>query len=110
MVLYILGHDFSTQFLSPYYIGSVQAVLLADAITNPLVRVMDGGGRFKRQVLAPISGTDERAKAWEEGTDWLLAERYTDLAKTILMSLFFSAVLPLGYWYSALACGVSYCT
>ena len=82
MVLYILGHDFSTQFLSPYYIGSVQAVLLADAITNPLVRVMDGGGRFKRQVLAPISGTDERAKAWEEGTDWLLAERYTDLAKT----------------------------
>lgn len=86
----------------------MQAVLLADAITNPIVRLLDGGGTFKRQVLAPLSGTDDRAKAFAEGTDWLLAERYTDLAKTILMSLFFSALFPLGYWYSALACGVSY--
>ena len=70
--------------MSPYYIGSVQAVLLADAITNPIVRLMDGGGNFKRHVLVHMSGTDERAKAFEEGTDWLLAERYTDLAKTVL--------------------------
>ena len=82
IVLYIIGLDHSAYMLSAYYIGSVHAVLLADAITNPAIRLMDLSGNFKRHVLAPIAGTLERAKAWEEGTDWLLAERYTDLAKT----------------------------
>ena len=83
-------------------------MLLADAITNPIVRLMDMGGNFKRHVMAPIAGTDERAKAWELGTDWLLAERYTDLAKTMLMSMFFSAIMPTGYWYSAFSCFISF--
>ena len=36
--------------------------------------------------MAPIAGTLERAKAWEEGTDWLLGAVH-DLAKTIARSL-----------------------
>ena len=87
--------------MSPYYIGSVQAVLLADAITNPIVRLMDGGGNFKRHVLVPMSGTDERAKAFEEGTDWLLAERYTDLAKTVLSKFCFGKSKALSWAYIA---------
>ena len=83
-MLYIVGLEHSAYVLSPYFIGSIQAVLLADAVTNPLIRLLDIGGNLKRHVLAPIAGTDERAKSLEVGTDWLLAERYTDLAKTML--------------------------
>jgi hypothetical protein len=108
IILYVVGLDHSTQILSPYYIGSIQAVLLADAITSPIIRLMDVVGNLKRWVLAPIAGTDDRAKAFNQGTDWLLAERYTDLAKTVLMSLFFSAIFPVGYWYSAMACGICF--
>lgn len=108
IILYVVGLDHSTQILSPYYIGSIQAVLLADALTSPVIRLMDISGNLKRFVLAPMAGTDDRAKAFNQGTDWLLAERYTDLAKTVLMSLFFSAIFPAGYWYSALACFLCY--
>jgi len=104
LILYLVGLDHSTQILGPYYIGSIQAVLLADAITNPIVRLMDMSGVMKRNILAPMAGTDDRAKALNIGTDYLLAERYTDLAKTVLMSLFYSAIFPLGYFYSAFAC------
>ena len=69
---------------------------------------MDFAGLFKRHVLAPISGTDLRAMANMEGTDWLLAERYSDIAKSILMSLYFSAIFPTGYVYSAFACFIAY--
>jgi hypothetical protein len=108
IILYVVGLDHSSQMLSPYYIGSIQAVLLADALTSPIIRLMDVAGNAKRWILAPIAGTDDRAKAFNQGTDWLLAERYTDLAKTVLMSLFFSAIFPVGYWYSALACFICF--
>jgi hypothetical protein len=108
IILYLVGLDHTSQILSPYYIGSIQAVLLADAITSPIVRLMDLGGVFNRYVLAPIAGTDGRAKSLYIGTDYLLAERYTDLAKTVLMSLFFSAIFPIGYWYSAMACFICF--
>jgi hypothetical protein len=108
IILYLVGLDHSAQILSPYYIGSIQAVLLADALTSPIIRLMDLGGVFNRYVLAPIAGTDGRAKSLYIGTDYLLAERYTDLAKTVLMSLFFSAIFPIGYWYSAMACFICF--
>jgi hypothetical protein len=108
IILYQVGVDHLPQTISPYYIGAIQAVLLADALTSPIIRLLDIGGNVNRFILAPISGTDARAKALNAGTDYLLAERYTDLCKTILMSLFFSAIFPLGYFYSAMACFISY--
>jgi len=108
MILYFVGLSHSPQVLSGYYIGTIQAVLLADALTTPLARAMDVGGFFKRRILAPIAGTDDRAKALNTGTDYLLAERYTDLAKTVLMSMFFSAIFPVGFYYSAFACFCSF--
>jgi len=108
IILYLVGIDHSSQILSPYYIGAIQAVLLADALTSPVIRVADVGGNINRYILAPIAGTDDRAKALAIGTDYLLAERYTDLAKTMLMSLFFSAIFPLGYFYSTFACFLNF--
>eukprot|EP01083_Nonionella_stella_P101217 286678_1 len=60
IILYVVGLDHSSQILSPYYIGSIQAVLLADALTSPIIRLMDVSGNLKRFVLAPIAGTDDR--------------------------------------------------
>mmetsp|Transcript_28519 Transcript_28519/g.63650 ORF Transcript_28519/g.63650 Transcript_28519/m.63650 type:complete len:992 (-) Transcript_28519:354-3329(-) len=109
LVLYIVGLQHSTGMLTPYFVGSVQAALFADAITSPIIRFLDLAGTFKRYVMAPLASTDERAKELVQGTDWLLADRYTDLAKSVLMSLCFSAIFPLGYFYSAFACFLSFC-
>ena len=43
-----------------------QAVLLADALTSPILRLLDVGGNFKRYVLARFAGSDERARSLQE--------------------------------------------
>jgi hypothetical protein len=40
IIIYIIGISNPSQLLSPYYIGSVQSVLFADAVTSPLLRVL----------------------------------------------------------------------
>ena len=108
VILYLVGLEHPSSFLSPYFVGSVHSVLVADAVTSPVIRMMDLMGLLKRYVLIPIAGTEDRARAMNVGTDYLLAERYTDLVKTVFMSLFFGALFPLGYFYSAFACLVSF--
>ncbi len=100
-ILYIVGLEHSSQIISPYYLGSIQAVLLADAIINPTLRLLDVAGTFRRYVLAPYAETDEAAKHLCQGTDWFLSERYTDMIKSMLMSFFYSALFPLGFFYTA---------
>jgi hypothetical protein len=74
-IVYMVGLAHSTQMLGPYWIGSVQAVLLADALTSPIIRLMDMSGNVNRYIFAPMAGTDARARALNQGTDYLLAER-----------------------------------
>lgn len=125
-ILYLVGREHASQLLSSYFIGSIQAVLLADALTSPVLRLLDLGGNFNRHVLAPMAISDERAKSLMIGADYFLvsrlknnqirtmsranlitdyfsqrqAARYTDLSKSLFMSLFFSALFPLGYFYT----------
>ena len=108
LILYLVGLSHSPQMLSPYFMGSIQAVLLADAITTPIARALDVGGRVKRFFLAARAATDDKAKLLVQGADYLLAERYTDMAKTVLMSMWFSAIFPMGFFYSAFACFCSF--
>jgi hypothetical protein len=75
IILYYVGLIHPTHMLGPYYISSIQAVLLADALTSPIIRLLDLGGSFKRYILTPLAGTDDRAKTLNAGTDYLLAER-----------------------------------
>ncbi len=109
VILYIKGLDHSPQIISPYYIGSIQAVLLADAVGSPIIRMLDPFGSFNQNVLARFAGSDQRARMLQLGTDYLLAEKYMELATSMFMSMFFSAVFPLGYFYSVLGCITSFC-
>ena len=42
------------------------------------------------------------------GTEWNLAERYTDMTKTLFVSLFYASVLPAGLFVSCVAFVVNY--
>ncbi len=55
---------------------SIEAVLLADAVTSPAMRILDVSGNINRYVRAPLAATEARAKALNTGTDYLLAERF----------------------------------
>ncbi len=83
IILYMVGITHVPQMANPYYIGSIQSVLLSDALTSPLIRILDLSGNLNRYVLAPLATTDTMARALNMGTDYLLGEWYTNLAKVL---------------------------
>lgn len=85
-----------------------QAILVADALTSPVLRFLDIGGTFKRFILAPLVSHESLVLFLQKGTDYYLAERYTDIVKSMLMALYFSAIFPLGYFYATVSCFISF--
>lgn len=83
-------------------LGAIVSILIADALVNPLVHVANLPGHFKRWVLAPRAKTQREMNLFFAGSEWSLAERYTDLIKTAFLSLFWSSILPGGCFLTAL--------
>ncbi|GMH93040.1 hypothetical protein TrVE_jg7780 [Triparma verrucosa] len=94
--------------LDEKFVGKVWAVLLADAITTPTLRLLDPSARIGRNYLSKKAESQEKMNSYFLGTDWFLAERYTDMTKTLFVSLFFTAIFPQGLFVTAFAFMVSY--
>lgn len=89
--------------MSAATLGGVASILIADAFTNPVLSVLNLSGRFRQGVLAPRAKSQREMNLYFAGTDWSLAERYTDLVKTAFLSLFWSSIFPGGCFLTALA-------
>jgi hypothetical protein len=89
--------------MSASTLGAIVSILIADAFTNPVLSVLNIPGRFKQWVLAPRAKSQREMNLYFAGSDWSLAERYTDLIKTAFLSLFWSSILPGGCFLTALA-------
>jgi len=83
-------------------------ILIADAGTAPVLRLLDIGGKLNMYVFSKSSLTQEKMNSFFTGTKWNLAERYTDMTKTLFVSLFFSALLPTALFVSSAAFFVGY--
>ena len=87
----------------------IQSVLIADAIATPLFRLFNLYDYFNRYVIAPMtSKTQQEYNTIWQGASWTLAERYTDLIKTIFLGLFFAVPLPSGLFITAFALVCTY--
>jgi hypothetical protein len=102
VVIKYLVTDYATT-MSASTLGAVASILIADAFTNPVLSVLNIPGRFKQWVLAPRAKSQREMNLYFAGSDWSLAERYTDLIKTAFLSLFWSSILPGGCFLTALA-------
>ena len=92
-----------TETLKAVFLSKVSAVLFADAFTTPVLRFMDLGSRYSHNFAAKKASTQEKMNSMFQGTPWFLAERYTDMTKTLFVSTFFGVLLPSGYLVSMLA-------
>ena len=82
----------------------IQNVLIADAITTPLLRLFNVYDLVMRYVVAPYTAqTQQEYNSYWAGADWTLAERYTDMIKSVFLGLFFSVPLPSGLFITAFA-------
>ena len=102
----------ATEYNDTFGEGSLvqmQNILIADAITTPLIRLMNIYDIVMRYLVVPhYAKTQEEYNAAWQGADWNLAERYTDMLKTVFVGLFFLVPLPSGLFISSFAMLTTY--
>lgn len=102
-VLFYLATPYSETFAANR-LQQIQNILIADALTAPLIRICDFYGVFMRYIYGPrVAQTQEQLNIMWRGTDLTLAERYTDILKTCFVGLFFAVPLPSGLFITAFA-------
>jgi hypothetical protein len=84
-------------------IAGVLGLLLADALTTPTVRLLDIGGNLNKYVFGPMAKTQAGMEASMKGGGWFLAERFSDMTKTVYVCYFYSALIPGAYLIAAFA-------
>jgi hypothetical protein len=87
----------------------MQNILIADAITTPFIRLLNIYDLTMRYLIVPYSASTQQEynAAWQ-GAEWNLAERYTDMLKTVFVGLFFMVPLPSGLFISSFAMLTTY--
>lgn len=83
------------------FLTKAAAILFADAFTTPIIRFMDPAGRFARNYTAKSAKTQSKMNSFFTNTAWFLAERYTDMTKSLFVGLFFSTLYPGGLVWTA---------
>jgi hypothetical protein len=84
-------------------LNQIMSILIADAFTTPVLRFIDINTKLQQLFLAPLARTQDKMNTYFTGTNWFLAERYTDMTKTAFVSLVYAAILPQGLFVSVIA-------
>ena len=101
VILYIVTPKKDT--LATSNLAQIAALLWADALTTPTLRLLNVFAVGKRILLGPLAKTQLKMNSYFRGTPWTVAERYTDMSKTIFVALFFAPIYPMAYWILAFA-------
>lgn len=102
------NHYYSSTTL-PGNIKKILTIIAADAFLGPLIRVLNIGGNIKYFYGTANAKTQESLESMFKGTSWMLAERFSDMSKTIYVTLFFAALAPIAYLLCAIAMVANYC-
>jgi hypothetical protein len=89
--------------LSEKSLATIQAILLWDMFFTPLLHMIDPVGIVKRVVYSRFAVTQDGLNHLYAGSDWNLADRYTDMIKTLFVAMFYSVLMPHGLWLAAFA-------
>ena len=86
-------------------IASIKNVQLSSCFLSPFLQLLDINGIISRQILTRLFARNQAdANRYWSGTKFTLAERYTEISKTLFISLFYSFLDPTSLFIGALAC------
>mmetsp|Transcript_7120 Transcript_7120/g.9972 ORF Transcript_7120/g.9972 Transcript_7120/m.9972 type:complete len:799 (+) Transcript_7120:67-2463(+) len=105
-IIYIIEPQ--DELLSGDFIAQISSILWADAITSPVLLLLDIPGRLNRYILSHFASNQLKMNSYFIGTSWFLAEKYAGMLKTVFVALFYSAIFPTGYYIAALALFINY--
>ena len=77
-----------------HLLQSIWLIFFADLFTSNVAQLGDLGGNFKRHFLAPRAKSQERMNLLMSGTEYTLAERFTDFTKTLFLTFYYCAIYP----------------
>lgn len=106
VVLYLLM-DF-TDILSQENLLQIQALLIANLVTAPVIQLISPFEKFYRWFYGPRAKTQRKLNSYYSGAYWKLAERYTQITKSVGIALFFKSLLPTGLLITGLSLLVNY--
>ncbi|GMH51021.1 hypothetical protein TrST_g8569 [Triparma strigata] len=106
-VLMYVVTDFDAQFSSAN-LSQVQSILIADCFTTPVIRCLNIYEHVMHYVVAPTKPTQSQMNVLFQGAYWNLAERYTDMIKTLFVGLFYSTIIPSSLFITSAAMLVTY--
>ncbi|KAL4116823.1 hypothetical protein PRIC2_012275 [Phytophthora ramorum] len=106
VVLYLLM-DF-TDVLSQENLLQIQALLIANLVTAPVIQLLSPFEKFYRWFYGPKAKTQRKLNSYYSGAYWKLAERYTQITKSVGIALFFKSLLPTGLIITGLSLLVNY--
>jgi len=88
----------------------VVAIFISNLVILPALRLLNLKSNFKMHYLAPRAKTQREMDLYFSGTEYNLAERYSDLTTALYLCFFYSALFPIGFFFTALTCFVTYYT
>lgn len=89
-----------TPFTSTLEAGSngllegIYSIFISEIVTINLLQLLDIGGNISRHILAPRQNNQRDMTLCMRGTEVELAERYTNMTKIVLLTLWYSPIYP----------------
>ena len=81
---------------------------LFNAFLPNVIALADIGGRFKRRVLSRYAQTQEMMDLAMEPPEFILAEKYASVCKTVALAMVYGPVLPMSYILAIIALFIAY--
>eukprot|EP00541_Cyclophora_tenuis_P005816 CAMPEP_0116559546 /NCGR_PEP_ID=MMETSP0397-20121206/10460_1 /TAXON_ID=216820 /ORGANISM="Cyclophora tenuis, Strain ECT3854" /LENGTH=448 /DNA_ID=CAMNT_0004085335 /DNA_START=325 /DNA_END=1671 /DNA_ORIENTATION=- len=87
---------------------SVFSIFVADLVVSHSLQLLDVVGQIKRHYLAPRAPNQDMMNLHMSGSRFELAERYTNMTKTLFLALWYSALFPGALFLCAVTLVVTY--
>ncbi|OEU16126.1 hypothetical protein FRACYDRAFT_275258 [Fragilariopsis cylindrus CCMP1102] len=105
-----------TPFTATLGTGDIQAALIpqvttlffSDMILTNILALADPAGHLMRHFLAPRAKTQDAMNILFQGSQYELAERYTDMTKILFLNLFYCSIFPSSFFLCAISLCLKY--
>ena len=91
-----------------HLLQSVYIIFFADLVTYNVLQLVDPVSNFNRHFLAPRARSQERMNLLMSGTEYSIAERYTNMSKTLFLTFYYCAIYPGAFFLCATTLFVSF--
>jgi hypothetical protein len=91
-----------------HLLQSIWLIFFADLVTSNVLQISDPVSNFKRHVLAPRAKSQERMNLYMSGTEYTIAERYTNMVKTLFLTFYYCAIYPTIFFICAVTLFINF--